>query len=666
MSPVHTPKNPEQKKSESLGSSENEGYTNSVPSFKDNRTESIVQKKVQENADKSSQVIENKTIQQMANKSSFVQKDASMQSLVNNSNYMVAQKKSITSISDSLTLQRKQSEEFPETNTNSKTLLQKRENKTGMPDSLKSGIESLSGMDMSDVQVHYNSNKPAQLKALAFAQDTDIHLSPGQEKHLPHEAWHVVQQKQGIVKPSLQMKGININDDEQLEKEADEMGAKANNNNSGSAIIPFQLKSEIPEKTVQRKVFVGSKDSPKKIEKIPKELKDKESGDKKMDTMVSDGIDRHFLDQQELENYMGNATETIGVVDKEQTWVRLIEGQLTVLGEAHTQTVLSDIAKAVNTSRFVYEPYNEIPKDLKSAESIQTSDNSKWQSQAGMGSNDKTNHTMEFILPKLVFSLEYIKGVILQGKIDKHKKTKDEQYNIAERLAHYLSMAMSIAKDLSIAKKDELEIVSCYKNNKDLIDATILDAGKGTYLGDLVEMNKSTTNQTIIYNFCVAFVDYAIQDFENRKDNESPDQGTIDAVKEIKKENHSKDKKKEPRSTAANTWREFYMYQNVVRAKVLNFLLAGMGDAHRQNLEEKLKKVSGIKVFEMDQFIENNKANNKEVSKNAEANKLTENEYRLMTDEDSGMEEAIAMDNEMKIPFYENKMEDPLDKAALE
>ncbi|MGB0839829.1 MAG: DUF4157 domain-containing protein, partial [Chitinophagales bacterium] len=69
-------------------------------------------------------------------------------------------------------------------------------NNTGLPDNLKSGIESLSGYSMDDVKVHYNSDKPAQLQAHAYAQGTDIHLGSGQEQHLPHEAWHVVQQKQ--------------------------------------------------------------------------------------------------------------------------------------------------------------------------------------------------------------------------------------------------------------------------------------------------------------------------------------------------------------------------------------------------------------------------------------------------------------------------------------
>ena len=108
------------------------------------------------------------------------------------------------------------------------SLLQRKVNKTGLPNNLKSGIENLSGHSMDDVKVHYNSDKPTQLNAHAYAQGTDIHIASGQEKHLPHEAWHVVQQKQGRVKPTLQMKGkVNINDDKGLEKEADVMGAKA-------------------------------------------------------------------------------------------------------------------------------------------------------------------------------------------------------------------------------------------------------------------------------------------------------------------------------------------------------------------------------------------------------------------------------------------------------
>ena len=69
-----------------------------------------------------------------------------------------------------------------------------KKNETGMPDHLKKALENPSGYSMDDVRAHYNSDKPATVQALAYTQGTDIHVAPGQERHLPHEAWHVAQQ----------------------------------------------------------------------------------------------------------------------------------------------------------------------------------------------------------------------------------------------------------------------------------------------------------------------------------------------------------------------------------------------------------------------------------------------------------------------------------------
>lgn len=103
-----------------------------------------------------------------------------------------------------------------------------KKNETGMPDNLKAGIENLSGFSMDDVRVHYNSDKPATVQALAYTQGTDIHVAPGQEKHLPHEAWHVAQQMAGRVEPTTEIGGMPVNDNAALEHEADVMGEKAN------------------------------------------------------------------------------------------------------------------------------------------------------------------------------------------------------------------------------------------------------------------------------------------------------------------------------------------------------------------------------------------------------------------------------------------------------
>ncbi len=142
------------------------------------------------------------------------------------------------------TMQRMEDEELlqgrftPQATIQSKELPAGKPNETGLPNDLKTGIEAHSGISMDNVKVHYNSNKPAQLNALAYAQGTDIHVASGQEKHLPHEAWHVVQQAQGRVQPTMQMKaGVPVNDDQSLEREADVMGEKALNTGQTMRIV---------------------------------------------------------------------------------------------------------------------------------------------------------------------------------------------------------------------------------------------------------------------------------------------------------------------------------------------------------------------------------------------------------------------------------------------
>lgn len=59
------------------------------------------------------------------------------------------------------------------------------------------GVARLNENRMSKVvKVHLNSQDmegTLRLAAKAFAEGTEIQISPGPERHLPHEAWHVVQ-----------------------------------------------------------------------------------------------------------------------------------------------------------------------------------------------------------------------------------------------------------------------------------------------------------------------------------------------------------------------------------------------------------------------------------------------------------------------------------------
>lgn len=169
----------------------------------------------------------------MMSNSPQIQQQKARQNSINNSPQTLAQLKQHSALFGT-PLQRQETEKEPLQGQSNTAQRQEqpapKPNNTGLPNQLKSGIESLSGMSMDHVKVHYNSSQPAQLNALAYAQGSDIHVGPGQEQHLPHEAWHVVQQAQGRVKPTMQMKeGVPVNDDAGLEHEADVMGAKASN-----------------------------------------------------------------------------------------------------------------------------------------------------------------------------------------------------------------------------------------------------------------------------------------------------------------------------------------------------------------------------------------------------------------------------------------------------
>lgn len=103
-----------------------------------------------------------------------------------------------------------------------------------LPAPVQARMEHAFGTDFSAVRVH-EGQEAGSLGALAYTQGTDIHFAPGQyqpgseqgQKLLGHELTHVVQQAQGRVRATTQAKGVAVNDEPALEREADRLGEKA-------------------------------------------------------------------------------------------------------------------------------------------------------------------------------------------------------------------------------------------------------------------------------------------------------------------------------------------------------------------------------------------------------------------------------------------------------
>lgn len=121
-------------------------------------------------------------------------------------------------------------------------------NTTGVPDKLKKKIEQESGFDLSKVRVHYNSDEPMKVGALAYTKGLDIYIGKGNEKYLEHELRHVVQQMKGEAKATETINGEKVDSSDKMEKEA--------NTNTTTAAPVKNLQESTPSgDLIQRQVI---------------------------------------------------------------------------------------------------------------------------------------------------------------------------------------------------------------------------------------------------------------------------------------------------------------------------------------------------------------------------------------------------------------------------
>lgn len=126
-----------------------------------------------------------------------------------------------------------------------------------LPGAIRSRAEALSGINLSGVRVHYDSQRPAVLGAQAFTRGSDIFLGGGQARHLAHEAWHVVQQRQGRVAPTAALHGQALNDEGSLEREADTMATRIVTGPSPASVHPPMGSDVSATPVVQRQIDVS-------------------------------------------------------------------------------------------------------------------------------------------------------------------------------------------------------------------------------------------------------------------------------------------------------------------------------------------------------------------------------------------------------------------------
>ena len=196
------------------------------------------------------------------------------------------------------------------------------------------------------MNVLYNSDKPAQLQAYAYTQGTAIHIASGQERHLAHEAWHVVQQKQGRVVGTRQLKGKGLNDSAELEHEADVMGAKA------EQTLPTSRQDTQPVRQGMAPTVVIQR---KSMDLVKEELKNKAS----LDNFSKPFIPKHIgltgtntnIDAAKVHSKRAQPPETNTVIANAKTFKNaLAEGNWAVRADGKSWAVTTNNPVALKST----------------------------------------------------------------------------------------------------------------------------------------------------------------------------------------------------------------------------------------------------------------------------------------------------------------------------
>lgn len=138
---------------------------------------------------------------------------------------------------------------------------------TALPGPVQAKMSEAFGADFSGVQVHTDSADASAMGADAFAEGENIHFAAGKyqpesqsgQELVGHELAHVVQQRQGRVKP--QAKG-GLNTDPGLEREADAAGARAARGESVGALSGVGGTSDGPAVQCKFPTKSGTFDAP--------------------------------------------------------------------------------------------------------------------------------------------------------------------------------------------------------------------------------------------------------------------------------------------------------------------------------------------------------------------------------------------------------------------
>lgn len=449
--------------------------------------------------------------------------------------------------------------------------------------------------------------------------DTHEHQSPKAQNVQTDHPFDTESEGASLSPPSLQLKASDAGHPE-------DDGGDA----SGKTL---QRKAVDPKAPIQRRVYVDMGGQTVR--------KENPTGDAALDPMIADNVHRHFTSPQELNDFVGGQTDYLGSLGAGRSWIRLNPNSLLVVGERHSETTMIDLVNAVSTSRYIYEPYNEIPGGRDAEFPNTTAENQtetgELQQRAGQANGENTNHHMEHLFPKVSYALMKIHDWHSNNSWDQHRGNGNAQYSIAERVAFYFGFGLRIAQDVHGQNQvqganptaSEQALGNAWNANSGLWQAAIVNIDAHDHMGTVAQKHEQgggTTQQ--IFDLSRLLMDYFHDDYVATVNPQGGDRTVVDDTQTAM---NADNPNYGTMRNNINSWREQYMWRRVQEANNGNYILAGMGDAHRRNMIAQLNN-AGIRHTYMDTLMGDADTD----AQTREGQAITETQYQAAQNQNNG------------------------------
>ncbi|WP_285661585.1 hypothetical protein [Actinorhabdospora filicis] len=159
---------------------------------------------------------------------------------------------------------------------------------------------------------------------------------------------------------------------------------------------------------------------------------------------------RDYVDDAEMNAHASGTTDYLGHLPgptSRNTWVRFSPTGVNLLGENHTQVTLEQVAPAVGSTNFTYEPFSRDVVGGATATAMDTETSGRM-TRMGVGGGNQRDHGGESVFPKLAYNMEALTPYFSGASPVSELRRRNGYFG--QPAQRYLKVTWAHAKDVAL------------------------------------------------------------------------------------------------------------------------------------------------------------------------------------------------------------------------